>query len=270
MNIKFTTSTNVHPHSLRDSGGSRQKRTQQNTSSVTTSKLNTERIEITTTASEKACGRTSFKGNFQPIAKLKATIKHYQELGRMEPVKEVITVPPGVENFVKKHIFGNDKIEKSLEFVAKNSLMAEALFALVVTCVFRPAVILSNPGKGDDKSKNQYAAAHSVASGLIGLATTFIVSQPIKKACDKALAGYKSPNAKTLRSIMERIHSPVFLPLRAMATIALIPVLLGALGIKKSSSKPKQQDSKISQPLPEAPQKKVFQSFAGVNQYDNK
>lgn len=140
----------------------------------------------------------------------------------------------------------------TLDITQKNSLVADALFALFLTSVLRPAMLFFMPTKGDDKNndkrKNEYQVAHSVATGILGLATSVAVAVPVKNAVNKFLNKVKTDSKlrnkfsyifgtpKTESMFWEtagRIHQPVFLPLRAMATIAIVPPLLNILGFKK-------------------------------------
>ena len=140
----------------------------------------------------------------------------------------------------------------TLDITQKNSLVADALFALFLTSVLRPLMLFFMPTKGEDKNndkrKNEYQVAHSVATGIMGLGTTVAVAVPVKKAVNKfynevktnpALKNkynyiFKSPKTESMFiEAAGRIHQPIFLPLRAMATIAIVPPLLGLLGLKK-------------------------------------
>ena len=140
----------------------------------------------------------------------------------------------------------------TLDITQKNSLVADALFALFLTSVLRPLMLFFMPTKGEDKNndkrKNEYQVAHSVATGIMGLGTTVAVAVPVKKAVNKfynevktnpALKNkynyiFKSPKTESMfKEAAGRIHQPIFLPLRAMATIAIVPPLLGLLGLKK-------------------------------------
>ena len=62
--------------------------------------------------------------------------------------------------------------------VAGYEALAQAAIAAVVCMLIRPLTIMSLPGKNHDD--NVYASSHSFASGLIGLATSFILTTPFK------------------------------------------------------------------------------------------
>ena len=262
MKVDLKQSLNLHPHSQSESGGigPRGRHLTNTTMSVYNTEQNNERIKITTTASDNACGRLSFKGS-----------------------KEV-KVTNGMRKFANK-LLASDFAQKVLTFTKKNSMLAEAIFALGITCGLRPGIILASPGKGEDKEKNKYAAAHSIASGLIGLGSTLILVEPIKRAADKIiktepavskeLVGDALKNALSAKSIRKdllgRVYNPVLNVLRATATIALIPPILNAFGITKSSSKGAKHSAQESNfAITHQEQKNVFKSFAGVNKNENK
>lgn len=240
-------------------------------------------LKINTTASKTTCGRMSFKGN-----SVQNTISQEGAKVAKESFGKISTA------------LSKSKAFKSvLKYIEENTLMSEAIFALFVTGLLRPATIMMTPSKAEDKEKNKYAAAKSIASGVIGLVATAFVSQPIKKGVNYAMDKIKIEPAykKSMQNILNRIHNPAFLPLRAAATIALVPLILGVFGIKKAS-KPADANKQAEQNNKPAPDKtapviqaaetvkvaessidnlsmilpnpKVFQSFAGVSSYENK
>ena len=135
----------------------------------------------------------------------------------------------------------------------KNTLVIEALYALLITCLLRPAVTLMTPASSEaDKEKNKFRAAHAAASGALGFAFTVCFAHPISDAVDKIM-NTKLPDGslkylkkhadqllvkdgKVFKELAKRVHQPVFMPLRAMATVALVPFILNAFGIKKNKS----------------------------------
>lgn len=253
---------------------------------------------------------------------------------------------------------------KASEFVLNNQLLAEAIFALLITCGMRPAVIMTTAKTEEDKEKCHYQAAKSISSGLVGLATTLLVSNPLKTVINKVendgllnlpnsvkeknqyaietglnalnnakdnlttkidlgkltegnkfnfgvfekkgeaslrhfknslgkeapiykdyikkgINAQKSNNgyAKAARSVMDKLIQPVFMPVRAMITIALVPVILKALGLKKGGKpKPEQQaqqpqlQTNIYNTLNTGikPEKEIFKSFMEVSNNENK
>ena len=254
-------------------------------------------------------------------------------------------------------------LHKAATFASENPLVAESIFAILVTCGLRPLTIMASAHKQEDKSKCSYQAAKSISSGVVGLATTALIGMPIAKATKHAkenlhafdipenireesteivkrgvdvlkekakevpeIAGVnlskltnggkinlsvfkhvgkkaeksftqefteKMPDvAETVtnaikqqhvldnyknasKNVADKLFQPVFMPIRATITIALVPVILGALGLKKSAKKPKeaQQNQNPFQNISlNVAQKNndVFKAFAGVMNNENK
>ncbi len=220
-------------------------------------------------------------------------------------------------------------IHHAANFTSNNPLVAEALFAIVVTCGLRPLTIMAGAKNDEDKSKCSYQAAKSISSGLVGLGTTALVGTPIAAATKKAkeAGAFKMPQSvkeeslgivkkgvdilkekaaelpeiagislselteggkinlsvfkkagkdaeklftkgvseklpdsaesiinavkeqhtldnysNAAKNVADKMFQPVFMPIRATITIALVPIILGALGLKKSSGKQKEQE----------------------------
>ena len=275
--------------------------------------------QINTTIKRNSDGRVSFKGN-------------------------------GVQLFHKVATFAKD-----------NPLIAEALFAIVITCGLRPLAIVATAKTDEEKDKCAYQAAKSVSTGVVGLGMTALVAPPIKNAAkgifdkgklqipqelldknnglvskavqalserandirtdvnitsliadgkintkvfkekgpaslkaftkavkeqapdvaDDIIKGIKAQNstnnyANTAKNVFDKFFQPAFLPIRAAITIALVPIILKAAGIKKGGSKPKEpvQEQNMYNSLnfgfKSQKEKDLFQSFAGVANYENK
>ena len=73
-------------------------------------------------------------------------------------------------------------LHKAANFASDNPLVAEALFAILITCGLRPITIMATAKNEEDKEKCSYQAAKSVSSGLVGLATTALIGTPIAAA----------------------------------------------------------------------------------------
>lgn len=177
-----------------------------------------------TTAGVNPSGRLSFKGSPVPIART---------LG------EKIAV--------------NKNFNKFLDLLADNSLIADALIALGLTTIARPASIYAIPTKDPvEKKKNNYQVAHSVATGILGLGTTIAVAEPVKRGVKKLMnnpekymkkdASYIKENARVFKETAGRLHQPIFLPLRAALTIMIVPPLLHMFGLSKTSNNIKPED----------------------------
>ena len=252
-------------------------------------------------------------------------------------------------------------LHKVANFTADNPLVAEALFALVVTCAMRPLTIMATAKTEEDKEKCAYQAAKSVSTGLVGLAMSVLVGLPIaagaklaqKKGAfempkemkeksveivkdgakklsnlateltakgDKSglieqinglvtgeslnLAKFKeigkgaekafkktikeiAPKevaesvlnaineqktidnfGRTSKNIIDKMFQPIFMPLRATITVALVPTILNALGLKKSGKKPSTPEAKpqAANQTPQVEKKQPTTTF-GITNY---
>ncbi len=180
------------------------------------SKNNNNRNANKTTAGVNPSGRLSFKANPIPVAKTFA---------------EKMAVNKGFNKF--------------LDILADNSLIADALIALFLTTILRPASIYAIPTKDPvEKKKNNYQVAHSVSTGVLGLATTIAVAEPIKRGVKKLMnnpekymkndTSYIKNNARVFKETAGRLHQPIFLPLRAALTIMIVPPILKLFGLTKT------------------------------------
>ncbi|MBQ8635139.1 hypothetical protein IJ425_03195, partial [bacterium] len=82
---------------------------------------------------------------------------------------------------------GAPLLHKIAKFTGEYPLVAEALFALVITCGARPLTILATARTDEEKEKCSYQAAKSISSGLVGLATTAIIGTAVGAGAKKAL-----------------------------------------------------------------------------------
>ena len=77
-----------------------------------------------------------------------------------------------------------------------------------------------------------------------------------------------------LLTTLERLFQPIFMPLRAKVTIAMVPVLLGLMGQKKPSGKSKDNKTATHQinynMFQNESEKVLFGSFSGVTSNENK
>lgn len=137
-------------------------------------------------------------------------------------------------------LYTNPKLHKVLEFAANKQLVFDAAFALLLTCALRPASIMVLPSK-KNQDDQKYAAAHSIASGVIGFAISNIVFTPISNAISKIKnkpTDYITDNAllsldkgktilnKTAKTYLDRIPDIVGSVPKGILTIALIPPIL--------------------------------------------
>ena len=262
-------------------------------------------------------------------------------------------------------------LHKVANFTSDNPLIAEALFAILITCGLRPLTIMATAKTDEDKEKCSYQAAKSVSTGIVGLAMSVLVGLPIAAAAKAAqkkgafnmppemkeqskkivkqgaeslsklaeklttegrnaelveqIKGLTAPMAekgtmnlgifkkagkgaeklfretiddiapeisttiknaineqktidnfsRTGKNVIDKMFQPIFMPLRATITVALVPTILGALGLKKSGSKKPEKevtpyDYLSYNVFKSSNEKELFQAFAGVANYENK
>ena len=178
-------------------------------------------------------------------------------------------------------IVNNKHFQRAMKFMNDNALLSDATIALLYTCVMRPLSIAALPTKDEaEKKKNTYQIGHSISTGIIGFITAFAIQTPIKTAIDKVITNVdkyvKGPGKKLfaketvekMRSILERSHQPISLPLKAALTIYLVPKILNVFGLTKQ--KPK-NDEKNAVPYDafryfaafKGTKKSSFQNFQG-------
>ena len=83
--------------------------------------------------------------------------------------------------------------------------------------------------------------------------------------------------ARSGKNVIDKLFQPIFMPIRATITVALVPTILAALGLKKTSSKKPEEKEKITpydflsyNVFTTSDDKKIFQAFSGVANYENK
>lgn len=194
-----------------------------------------------TTAGVNPSGRLSFKANPVPIAK----------------------------TFGEK-VAVNKYFNKFLDILADNSLIADALIALGLTTIARPASIYIIPAKDEkEKKKNNYQVGHSIATGILGLGTTISVAEPVKRGVKKLMknpekymkndTSYIKNNERVFKETAGRLHQPIFLPVRAALTIMIVKPILESLGLSKDGHATISAQDKAKMDF-------SFMSFKGLNE----
>ena len=164
-------------------------------------------------------------------------------------------------------------LTKTLEFAEQQQLVFSAVFALALTGIFRPAAIMTLPGKKNQDDK-KYASAHSIASGVIGFILSSIIFTPVSDAInelknnpkpfiEKESYLFKNPIAFDRAKVyLDRIPDILTAVPKGILTVALIPPILKyVFGMEKQKAEVKEEPY-------------VFQSYALLNfngvQNDNK
>lgn len=242
----------AHPNSPRFKGPDEHGRVysgvSQNKTVQECEKINVNKSANKTTAGENPSGRLSFKGGAQFGTKI-------------------------AEGLAK-----NGAFNKFLDVISSNTLIADGIIALFLTSVLRPLSIFIIPAKDEnEKKKNNSQVAHSISTGILGLGMTLAVAEPLKRGVMKVIknpAKYmKTDGAYTKERVFKetatRLHQPIFLPVRAALTIAIIKPILKALGLNKpEQALPPETQAKIEYSMMSfkgVETNKAFQNFAGVS-----
>ena len=66
------------------------------------------------------------------------------------------------------------------------------------------------------------------------------IKPSISESVENAIKEQKTIDnfGRTSKNIIDKLFQPIFMPLRATITVALVPTILGALGLKKTGKKP--------------------------------
>lgn len=135
-------------------------------------------------------------------------------------------------------IHKNTLAKRFFNLAAESEPLFNATFSIVLTCILRPASIMSLPGQKKNKDDKKYAAAQSIASGVIAYMIALAIFNPIAKSMKKIA----SDPAKVLKAsskllgdkramdtagtFIKMIPETILAAPRAMVTIALIPPVL--------------------------------------------
>ena len=195
---------------------------------------------------QRAMSHLSFADNNVVNKSANITTAGINPSGRLS-FKGVPIAVPAAKTFAEKMAV-NKAFNKFLDILADNSLIA-----LGLTAILRPASIYAIPTKDPvEKKKNNYQVAHSISTGLLGLGTTLAIAEPIKRGVKKLIenpekymktdTAYVKNNKRVFKETAGRLHQPLFLPLRAMLTIAIVRPILESLGLSKSGKPIKSED----------------------------
>lgn len=155
-------------------------------------------------------------------------------------------------------LFKNSKFQKLLDFANDQSLVFGAGFALLLTCILRPGAIVVIPSK-KNKDDQKYAAAHSIASGVIGFGISTVLFMPIGNAIkkfkenpdkyiNKSNSYLKTSKHKaTAIQYMDRFPDIITAIPKGILTVALIPPILKyVFGLEKKKPASAKVESKAN------------------------
>lgn len=160
-------------------------------------------------------------------------------------------------------LYTNKNLHKVLDFARDQQLVFGATFALVLTCIMRPAAIIIMPSK-KNKEDQKYASAHSIASGVIGFAISTVLFYPIGEAIKKFGKDHKAfvktfdkdlkPNSylrndknyAIAKTFMDRSPDLITAVPKGILTVALIPPILKyVFGLKKNKKETNENINQI-------------------------
>lgn len=138
----------------------------------------------------------------------------------------------------KKGFFTSNKYVKGfLKLAAESEPLFNATFSIGLACILRPASIMTLPGDKKNNDDKKYAAAHSIAAGVISYLIALAIFNPIADAVKNIIKNPKDylGNSKligdnkalsTAGTYLKMIPETILAAPRAMITIALIPPIL--------------------------------------------
>lgn len=218
--------------------------------------------------------------NKQKIYKASFGNKNIAEQAANAGVKLVEKEDKNIPFFYK-----NPAVKKILEMAEDHNLIFSAGFALILTCILRPASIVALPSK-KNQDDQKYAAAQSIASGVIGFALSLLIFKPFQDVSKNLKDLAKTPEKlnlsknsyllkdskklSTAMTYLERLPDIAFAAPKGILTVALIPPILKY--VFKMEKKPK-TDEKAQKPIIDYgtmnfksstnPTKRAFMNFEG-------
>ncbi len=132
-------------------------------------------------------GNVSFKGK-----------KEFVKAGK-ETAKKLINTAGKEKKWYDSFLTGG-VFDKILDLMSHEVFVQAAISALIC-CILRPIAIMALPAK--DKDNNKYASAHSISSGLVGLAGSLLIAVPFSK-------GVKYAQQHLLHNLKEKHIAKMF------------------------------------------------------------
>lgn len=178
--------------------------------------------------------------------------------------------------------FNNKYFNKFVNMANVSQTIFDAFFAILLTCVLRPAAIMAQ-SNDKNREKNKKAASHSISSGLIGYAFAIALFSPLTKGLNKvkshpAVFAQKAEkflkskkNAQTFTMLVNKSTEVLTASLRSAVTIGMIPYIDKYILSKILGTKPAPADkSDLQNPIYKYSvinfknnSSKTFQNFTG-------
>lgn len=143
-----------------------------------------------------------------------------------------------IQNQQLKGIHKNDLVKKFFKLAAESEPLFNATFSILLTCILRPSAIMALPSDKKNIDDKKYAAAQSIASGVIAYLIALAVFKPIAKGMKKIAddpAQYLKSASKLLGdkkamdaagTFVKMLPETILAAPRAIVTIALVPPVL--------------------------------------------
>lgn len=182
-------------------------------------------------------------------------------------------------------IYTSNKFKNLMELAADNQVVYSAAFALLLTCILRPTAIMALPSEKKNNDDKKYAAAQSIASGVIGFILSTAIATPLSRAVKKLKANPEKymknkewlkneKVASTAGIYLNKVPDVMLAVPKGILTIALIPPILKyVFGWEKKNKANKispEQKSTVQDSRPIAKEKKAFSNFNGGASNANK
>lgn len=174
------------------------------------------------------------------------------------------------------NFYTNKILKKFLCMAADSQPLFNATFSILLTCILRPASIMALPSNKKNNDDKKYAAAHSIASGVMAYLISQVIFSPIadsmKKIGDcpekfltsKNLAYLKDKkNFAIATKYVNMLTEAALAPPKAIVTVALIPPILKyVFGWEKKKNKDKTESPvTVDYSLLKLPNSKNSQAF---------
>lgn len=158
------------------------------------------------------------------------------------------------------NIYTSKTVKKFLKMADEKQPVFNATFSILLTCILRPASIMALPSDKKNKDDKKYAAAHSIAAGVIAYIFSQVIFSPISDAMKKVKDAPNDFIKRPLNSLktdgkaleaaskyMKMLPEAIFAAPKAIVTIALIPPILKyVFGWEKKSHADKDKNVKTS------------------------
>lgn len=139
---------------------------------------------------------------------------------------------------IPEKLYSGNFAKNILEKASSNPAVVEAAFVLGLCLTLRPGAIMATPGAPIEDRK--YAAAKSIATGILGFIITAAVFIPIAaatknlgKLAAKGFPAVDSPRYKAAEYLFNYVPKFILAPIEATALFAMVPPIVHKILDKK-------------------------------------